>query len=78
MVFMKNDPKTKQAGTKGGKSGDKHFMLMPKKKLSQVSRQAGQRSGEVRRRKKVERETKQLTDKQTQQLEQHIMHDYLD
>lgn len=76
MVFIKNDPKTREAGAKGGKSGDKHFTLMPKKKLSQVGRQAGRLSGEARRRKRdVERGRMTKT---AYKIEHRIMHDYLD
>lgn len=70
MVFAKNSSKTRAAGRKGGLSGDKHLSTMPKGKLKEFSKAAGQKSGEARRYKKA-------LERRAANKEKKIMEDYL-
>jgi hypothetical protein len=49
MPFTKNDPNTKAAAKKGGTTGKKHFSVVPKNKLKEITSKAGKNSGKKRR-----------------------------
>lgn len=68
MPFTKNDPKTINAAKRGGKTGKKYLATLPKDRLREISRVAGKRSGESRRKKVL---------KEANKIEDRIMHDYL-
>jgi hypothetical protein len=49
MPFAKDDPRTKEAARRGGRTGLKHFSTLTEDQHRLLSRQAGKLSGESRR-----------------------------
>lgn len=75
MVFITNDPKTREAGRKGGKSGKKHLATLSKDKHKAVSSKAGKLSGKKRRELAAARRKQRLLER-GRAIEDRIMGDY--
>jgi hypothetical protein len=73
MPFEKNNPKTVEAGRKGGTTGKKFLQTMSPERLKKFTSEAGKKSAEARKKAK---ELKRIEVK-AHKIEHEIMRSYL-